>query len=269
MAIIRKNIIYDQEHHLAADLYYPNDTSSATKILIFWHGGGWFRGNKESAKAIGINLANAGFMTFIPEYRLAPANIFPAAHHDALHFTKWLLDSQYTDVGDQANIVQIGSSVGGTMALAVAGQYGFPTVTWSAPVEFSQWMKKHDQVKPSPAAQKELGLTNRQEINDSFYKYFTLTYTGTADPQVLRKLDVSSYDLHKLNKLMMINSAAELNPIQNVLSFIAFLAKHNHEVQLLIIKGHGHAMDYGPDYLDESLDFLYQTIKRQEKAKHD
>jgi hypothetical protein len=34
-------------------------------------------------------------------------------------------------------------------------------------------------------------------------------------------------------------------------------------VQLLVIPGHGHAMDYGNDYIDESLDFLFQTIKRQ------
>lgn len=266
MAIIKKNIIYDQEHGLTTDLYYPNDTSSKTKILIFWHGGGWFRGRKESAKAMGVDLANAGFMTFIPNYRLAPAHIFPAAHHDALHFTKWLLASKYTDPDDQKNIVQIGSSVGGTMALAVAGRYGFPTVTWSAPVEFSQWMKKHENVKPSPDAQRELGLKERQAINDSFYKYFALTYTGTADPRVLTKLDASSYDLSKLNKLMMINSADELNPLSSVLAFIAFLAKHDHEVQLLVIKGHRHAMDYSTDYLDESLDFLYQTIKRQEQA---
>lgn len=263
MAIIKKNITYDAENKLQADLYYPNNTSSETKILIFWHGGGWFRGHKENFKKMGTKCANAGFMTFIPEYRLAPAHVFPAAHHDALHFTEWLLNSKYTDENDLQNIVQIGSSSGGTMALYLAGKYGFPTVTWSAPVEYSTWMKEHEDVKPSPAAQDEFGLTDRRAINDSFYKYFALTYTGTAEEKVLQKLDVRSYDLRNLDKLMMINSADELTPLNTVLSFVSFLAKHNHEVQLLVIKGHGHAMDYGPDYLDESLDFLFQVIKRQ------
>ncbi|RVU70130.1 MULTISPECIES: alpha/beta hydrolase fold domain-containing protein [Lactobacillus] len=263
MAIIRNNIIYDSKNNLATDIYYPNDTSSSTKILIFWHGGGWFRGNKESVKSLGISLANAGFMTFIPEYRLAPANLFPAAHDDALHFADWLLHSQYTDAGDEENIVQIGASVGGTMALEVAGKYGFPTVTWSAPVEFSNWIKNHQDVKASPAGKDELGLTKRSDINQAFYKYFTLTYTGTSDSQVLQKLDVMHYDLTKLDKLMMINSADELTPLSSVLDFIKFLAAKQHEIELLVIKGHGHAMDYGIDYLDESLDFLYQTIKRQ------
>ena len=46
-----------------------------------------------------------------------------------------------------------------------------------------------------------------------------------------------------------------------ILKFVDFLANHDHEIELLIIKGHRHAMDYAKDYLDESLDFLFQTIK--------
>ena len=76
-------------------------------------------------------------------------------------------------------------------------------------------------------------------------------------------MDAASYNLDKLDKLMMINSADELNPLSSVLDFIKVLAQENHEVELLVIKGGGHAMDYAKDYIDESLDFLFQTIKRQ------
>lgn len=265
MAIRKNNIIYDQQNQLATDIYYPNDTTSQTKILIFWHGGGWFRGDKNNLKAMGTSLANAGFMTFIPNYRLAPQNTFPAAHQDAMNFINWLLHSEYTDSDDQKNIVQIGASVGGTMALAVAGKYGFPTVTWSAPVEFQNWMKDHQAVKPSSDAKKELGLTDLKQIHASFYKYFVQTYAGTNDSQALTKMNASSYDFTSLKQLMMINSAEELTPLKSVLNFIQYLAQENHEVELLVIKGKRHAMDYGKDYLDESLDFLYQTIKRQKK----
>lgn len=263
MVVIKNNIIYDENKKLGADIYYPNDTTSETKILIFWHGGGWFRGDKKDVKKIGINLANAGFMTFIPNYSLAPAAHFPVAHDDALHFVDWLLDSDYTDNDDIKNIVQIGASVGGTMALYVAGKYGFPTVTWSAPVEYTNWIKNHQEVKPSPQAKEDFGITDPTQIRASFYKYFTLTYTGSDKYDILQKLDAQSYDFSNLNKLMMINSADELTPLSTTLDFIKFLAKQNHGVQLLVIPGHGHAMDYSQDYIDESLDFLYQTIKRQ------
>lgn len=264
MVVIKNDIVYDKTKELKTDIYYPNDTSSNTKILIFWHGGGWFRGDKESVKNLGIRFANAGFMTFIPDYSLAPKYHFPAAHEDALHFVDWLLNSEYTDQDDVKNIVQIGASVGGEMAIEVAGKYGFPTVTWSAPVEYSNWIKNHQDTKASPDAANDFGITDPEKIRQSFYKYFTLTYTGTQDEAVLQKLDAKSFDYSHLKQLMMINSADELTHLATVLDFVKFLADKNLGVQLLVIPGHGHAMAYGPDYVDESLDFLYQTIKRQD-----
>lgn len=261
MVVIKKDILYDQKNDLKTDIYFPNDTNSQTKILIFWHGGGWFRGSKESVKNLGIRLANAGFMTLIPEYRLAPQFTYPAAHQDSITFVKWLLNSQYTDEDDLKNIVQIGASVGGTMALYIAGRFGFPTVTWSAPTDFANWIENHASVKASPDAATDLNITAPQDIRNSFYKYFTLTYAGDNPADALTKMDAESYDYSKLSHLFMINSAQELNPVSSVLHFAKSLAKQDHEIQLLIIKGSGHAMDYADDYVDESLDYLFQTIK--------
>ena len=39
MVVTVNNIAYDLKHGLKTDIYYPNDTDSQTKILIFWHGG--------------------------------------------------------------------------------------------------------------------------------------------------------------------------------------------------------------------------------------
>lgn len=259
MVVIKKDIVFDKENDLKTDIYYPNDTSSQTKILIFWHGGGWFRGSKDDVKEYGVRFANAGFMTLIPDYRLAPKDIFPAAHQDANTFVKWLLNSRYTDQDDAKNIVQIGASVGGTLALYIAGLYGFPTVTWSAPVEFSQWIADHADVKASTDGRHELGLDNPIDVQNSFYKYFTMTYAGNESN--LEKMDVSSYDLSKLNHLFMINSAKELTSLKSVLNFVDLLAEQDHEVQLLVIKGHHHAMSYAVNYVDESLDYLFQSIK--------
>lgn len=265
MVLIKKDITYSEEKNLKTDIYFPNDTSSNTKILIFWHGGGWFRSSKNDVKEIGVSLANAGFMTLIPDYRLAPKYHFPSAHQDSIEFVKWLLASQYTDEDDLKNIVQIGASSGGTLALYVAGKYGFPTVTWSAPLEFSDWIKQHAKTKPAVDGASELKLTDRHQINDAFFKYFVLNYAGQESEEVLKQMDVKNYDLTNLGRLKMINSADELTPLNTVLDFVSFLAKNNHEVELLVIKGNRHAMSYAQDYIDESLDFLFQTIKGQER----
>ncbi|QNQ80938.1 alpha/beta hydrolase [Lactobacillus sp. PV034] len=258
MVVIKKDIVYDLRHNIKTDIYFPNNTTTETKILVFWHGGGWFRGDKADIKWLGIKLANAGFMTLIPNYRLAPENKFPTAHDDAKAFINWLLKSQYTDENDHDNIVQIGASSGGTLALYLAGLYGFPTVTWSAPVNFSAWIKNHQDVQPSKDAKNELKLQDPKEIRASFYKYFTLTYADSAN---LTSLDADSYDYSNLRQLFMINSAHELTELSDVLTLIKKLAALDHSIQLLVVKGSRHAMDYANDYLDESLDFLFQALK--------
>lgn len=65
MVVIKQNVIYDSEHDLRTDIYFPNDTSSKTKILIFWHGGGFIRGSKDECKNFGIKFANAGFLIIV------------------------------------------------------------------------------------------------------------------------------------------------------------------------------------------------------------
>lgn len=254
MVVIKKDIVYDPERQLKTDIYFPNETSSQTKLLVFWHGGGWVRGNKESARKQGVQLANAGFMTLIPEYRLASQGKFPAAHQDAKRFISWLLQSRFTDANDEQNIVQIGASVGGTMALYLAGQYGFPTVTWSAPVDFSHWLAKHQDLQASLTGSKE-----------QFYKYFSLAYAPQSSDW--KKLDADSYPIKQLGPLFMLNSAQELNPLASVLHYIDFLGQHDKQVQLLVLPGQRHAMAYAQDYLDESIDFLHQIIKDQAKKR--
>ena len=35
MVVIKKDITYDTTHNLKTDIYFPNNTTTATKILIF------------------------------------------------------------------------------------------------------------------------------------------------------------------------------------------------------------------------------------------
>ena len=68
MVVIKKDIIYDENNNLKTDIYFPNNTNSQTKILIFWHGGGWFAGSKNDVKNWGINFSNGCIITLITFY---------------------------------------------------------------------------------------------------------------------------------------------------------------------------------------------------------
>ena len=260
MVEIINDVTYDEQRNLKVDIYKPDNNSFSDKILLFWHGGGWFRGDKNSFKNLCQNISDRGFTVFAPNYSLAPQYPFPAAHQDSINFVKWLMQSEFV-INKKPHITQIGASSGGTMALNIAGKYGFPTVTWSAPVSYSAWIKDHTEVTPAVDGRKELGLSDLHDINNAFYKYFTLAYAGSEDEKVLKKIDADSYDYSNLQQLLMINSADELSPINYLLNFINFLAKNNHAVDLKLIAGKRHAMTYANQYLEESLAYLLNAIK--------
>lgn len=250
---VKTNLIFDPEKNLAFDLYEPEEPNG--KILIFWHGGGWFRGDKLSANDVANKIADAGFLTFVPNYRLAPRYTFPSAHVDTINFVKWLLKSTYYQVGQP--IVQIGASVGGTMAINLSMEYGFKTVTWSAPLNFSGWMEKHHNVMSSNDAKHDFDEEDPKNIRNSFYKYFVSTYIGEPlDNAKLVQMDAISNFQGKIGNLLMVNSINEIVPLVDTLNFIKAIAKSDKPMTLQTLAGSGHAMDYADKILDLSLSFL-------------
>lgn len=251
---ITQDLIFDPEKNLAFDLYEPHNAPK--KILIFWHGGGFFKGDKANETNIGTAAANAGFLTFIPNYRLAPRYVFPSANDDAENFVTWLLNSKYyTD--QNLEIVQIGASVGGLLGLELSMKYQFATVSWSAPLDYSRWLDKHPDIKPSTDAKTEFGEMDPQKIKDSFYKYFTLTYLGNDDVMAkAEELDARHHLQDKIGRVLLFNSTQELVPIKDALDFVNLLAEKNLPANLRTIAGDGHAMAYAGDVLSPSLEFL-------------
>lgn len=253
MITVKKELVFDPDRNLAFDLYLPEHENG--KILVFWHGGGWFRGDKSSAQPIGEIAANNGFKVLIPNYRLAPRHTFPSAHEDSARLIKWLLQSDYYAAEDQ--IVQIGASVGGTMALVLSMKYGFKTVTWSAPLNFSRWLHEHEDVHAAVDAKNELGLEDPTDIHASFYKYFVETYLGPEATDIERnQLNVEATYNGKIGPILLYNSTNELVPLQDTLNFVSLLAHDDLPVTLQTVAGSGHAMDYSENVLSASLQFL-------------
>lgn len=107
----------DERHRL--DVFRSNDAASALPVLLFVHGGGYVRGDKHTAgspfydnvmlwavehKMVGVNM----------NYRLAPANPWPAAVEDIAAAVAWTYANIARFGGDPAQIVLMGHSVGAT-----------------------------------------------------------------------------------------------------------------------------------------------------------
>jgi acetyl esterase/lipase len=69
-------------------VFLPNHPNAAP-ILVFFHGGGWRSGDKADLYEFARGLAEAGVITVIPNYRLAPENPYPAQIQDAVDAVKW------------------------------------------------------------------------------------------------------------------------------------------------------------------------------------
>jgi acetyl esterase len=64
-----------------------------TKLMVFFHGGGWVIGDLESHHAVCADLSRAlGALVLSIDYRLAPEYPFPAAHDDAVDAVRWCSD---------------------------------------------------------------------------------------------------------------------------------------------------------------------------------
>jgi len=100
--------------------------------IVVVHGGSWSRGDKADIawRAVCQWFASAGYVAFSLNYRLAPANIYPAAIDDVQAAVAWLReDEQVTRFHiDPERIGAFGGSAGGNL-VALLGTRGSGEVT--------------------------------------------------------------------------------------------------------------------------------------------
>ena len=93
--------------------FYPPEADQ-TRVLLYFHGGGFVAGSPMTAAAIAGTLAErAKIRCFSLDYPLAPETPYPAAHDNAVEAYAMLLDSGYA----AESIVLAGDSAGGNIAL--------------------------------------------------------------------------------------------------------------------------------------------------------
>ena len=91
------------------------DGAAQDRLLIYFHGGGFFFGSSRSHRVVAANLAlHSGTQVLTPDYRLAPEHPAPTAHHDAFDVYLWALEQGYAP----SRIAMVGDSAGGNLVLA-------------------------------------------------------------------------------------------------------------------------------------------------------
>ncbi len=90
--------------------------ADATRVLLYFHGGGYCSGSIASHRRLVTEAGRAaGISTLAISYRLAPEHPFPAAHDDAMIGWRYLRQQGI----DARNIVVGGDSAGGNLTIAL------------------------------------------------------------------------------------------------------------------------------------------------------
>lgn len=115
------DIAYGHDPRQKLDIYVPTEsTGAAMPLLVFFHGGGWYKGNRESYGFAGRAFAAQGFVVVVPSYRLVPDNVFPDFIEDGAAAVAKARNLATRYGADPDRIVLAGHSAGSHIAAMIA-----------------------------------------------------------------------------------------------------------------------------------------------------
>ncbi|MFT5498818.1 MAG: gluconolactonase [Kiritimatiellia bacterium] len=121
------DVVYreDGDRKLLADIYSPRGDGPFPGIIAV-HGGGWLNSYKDKFTALGIALAERGYVTMVIEYRLGHEATFPVGIHDCNAATRFLRTQANRYHVDAQRIGAVGGSAGGHLAGLMATGWDVP-----------------------------------------------------------------------------------------------------------------------------------------------
>jgi acetyl esterase/lipase len=99
------------------DVYKRRDATAPQPTVIFFHGGGWIRGSKETSVLSLVPWLEMGWNVVNVEYRMARVALAPAAVEDGQCALRFVVDQAKAYGVDVNRIVVTGESAGGHLAL--------------------------------------------------------------------------------------------------------------------------------------------------------
>lgn len=113
------NVPYGPHPEQRLDVFTPAPSGSAP-LVMFVHGGGWSVGDKAQYSVVGNDLARAGIVTVLVNYRLSPAVQHPTHVQDVAHALSWCYRNAARCGADPERLCLFGHSSGAHLAALVA-----------------------------------------------------------------------------------------------------------------------------------------------------
>ncbi len=118
--LVANGLPYGDDARQTLDIYRPAGGPGPFPVVVFLYGGGWDSGDRAMYRFVGGALANHGFVTVIPDYRLFPAIRFPAFLQDNAAAVRWTRDNIGRYGGASGPLFLMGHSAGAYNAAMLA-----------------------------------------------------------------------------------------------------------------------------------------------------
>ena len=229
------------------DVYRPTAAAPGAPVLVLLHGGGFIRGDKSHKANAGWCFARQGFVTVLPNYRLAPESRWPSGPEDVAAVLAWLRTHIAGLGGDPARVVLMGESAGAAHVAAAVLMRRFG-VHQGAGIRGAVLCSGPYHARLERLSRDAFGIDTPDPRNDAYF--------GTDDPEALRacstalQVDAAPFPLlistAERDLLQMQVQAGEL--------FARLAGEHGFTPELLQLPHHNHfsqtqALNTGDDSL--------------------
>jgi acetyl esterase/lipase len=234
----------DERHRL--DLYRARGQAGPQPMLLVFHGGGFIRGDKQERENVGLRFAREGFLTLVPNYRLAPTYHWPAGAEDVVSALLWARAHARSYGGDSQRIWLLGESAGAAHVATATLLSRFRPAEGLA-VAGAILISGVYNVQLELLARRQFGVASPDPRNEAYFGSDFERYPGMS---VVEHIDSRPFPIlityAELDLIGMQVQAGEL--------FARLVARHGFDPQICVIRGHNHLTQvYSVNTGDESL----------------
>ena len=118
---VAEGVAYGPGPRRRLDVYVPRSAAAGRRpVILFFYGGSWNSGRRESYAFAARALAAQGFVVIVPDYRLVPEALYPEFLRDGAAAVRWARRHSGHYGGDGERIVLAGHSAGAYNAAMLA-----------------------------------------------------------------------------------------------------------------------------------------------------